>query len=37
MKKKTKEFLKRFRELNQIFGQSGNPLSCNYYDKQAKR
>ena len=32
MNKKTKEFLKKFREMSQIFEQSENPLSCDYYD-----
>ena len=31
MNKKTKEFLKKFREISQIFEQSENPLSCDYY------
>ena len=30
--KKAKEFLKTFREMSQIFEQSENPLSCDYYD-----
>ena len=30
--KKTKEFLKKFREIDQIFDQSDNLISCNYYD-----
>ena len=30
--KKGKEFLKKFREMSQIFEQSENPLSCDYYD-----
>ena len=29
---KTKEFLKKFREMNQIFDQSNNLTSCDYYD-----
>ena len=32
MNKKTKEFLKKFHEMSQIFEQSENPLSCDYYD-----
>ena len=32
MNKKTKDFLKKFREMSQIFEQSENPLSCDYYD-----
>ena len=32
MNKKTKEFLKKFREISQIFEQSENPLSCGFYD-----
>ena len=32
MNKKTKEFLKKFREMSQIFEQSENPLSCGFYD-----
>ena len=32
MNKKTKELLKKFREMSQILEQSENPLSCNYYD-----
>ena len=32
MNKKTKEFLKKFREMSQMFGQPENPLSCDYYD-----
>ena len=32
MNKKIKEFLKKFREMSQIFEQSENPLSCDYYD-----
>ena len=32
MNKKTKEFLKKFCEMSQIFEQSENPLSCDYYD-----
>ena len=32
MNKKTKEFLKKFREMSQIFEQSENPFSCFYYD-----
>ena len=32
MNEKTKEFLKRFPELSQIFKQSENPFSCDYYD-----
>ena len=32
MNKKTKEFLKKFRQMSQIFEQSENPLSCDYYD-----
>ena len=32
MNKKTKEFLKKFREMNQIFEKSENPLNCDYYD-----
>ena len=31
MKKKTKEFLKKLCELSQIFEQSENLLSCDYY------
>ena len=31
MNKKTKDFLKKFREMSQIFEQSENPLSCDYY------
>ena len=34
MNKKTKEFLKKFREMGQIFEQSENRLSCDYYDIQ---
>ena len=30
--KKPKEFLKKFRQMSQIFEQSENPLSCEYYD-----
>ena len=32
MNKKTKDFLKKFREMSQIFEQSENPLSCGFYD-----
>ena len=32
MNKKTKELLKKFREMSQILEQSENPLSCDYYD-----
>ena len=32
MNKKTKQFLKKFREMSQIFEQSENSLSCGYYD-----
>ena len=32
MNKNTKEFLKKFREMSQIFHKSENPLSCDYYD-----
>ena len=32
MNKKTKDFLKKFHEMSQIFEQSENPLSCDYYD-----
>ena len=32
MNKKTKDFLKTFHEISQIFEQSENPLSCDYYD-----
>ena len=32
MNKKTKEFLKKFREISQIVKQSKNLLSCDYYD-----
>ena len=32
MNKKTREFLKTFRKMSQIFEQSENPLSCDYYD-----
>ena len=32
MNKKTKEFLEKFRKMSQIFEQSENPLSCDYYD-----
>ena len=32
MNKKTKDFLKKFREMSQIFEQAENPLSCDYYD-----
>ena len=32
MNKKTKEFLKKFLEMSQIFEQSENPLSCGYYN-----
>ena len=32
MNKKTKEFVKKFCEMSQIFEQSENPLSCDYYD-----
>ena len=32
MNKKTKDFLKKFREMSQLFEQSENPLSCDYYD-----
>ena len=32
MNKKTKEFLKKFLQMSQIFEQSENPLSCDYYD-----
>ena len=31
MNKKTKDFLKNFCEMSQIFEQSENPLSCDYY------
>ena len=31
MKKKTKEFLKKFCEMSQIFEQSENPFSCDCY------
>ena len=31
MNKKTKDFLKTFREMSHIFEQSENPLSCDYY------
>ena len=31
IKQKTKEFLKKFREMNQIFDQSDNLISCDYY------
>ena len=27
-----KEFLKKFHEMNQIFDQSDNLISCDYYD-----
>ena len=30
--KKPKEFLKKFHQMSQIFEQSENPLSCEYYD-----
>ena len=30
--KKTKEFLKKFCEMNQMFDQSDNLISCDYYD-----
>ena len=30
--KKTKEFLKKFCEMNQIFDQSDNLINCDYYD-----
>ena len=30
--KKTKEFLKKFCKMNQIFDQSDNLISCDYYD-----
>ena len=32
MNKKTKEFLKKFREMSQIFEQCENPLSCGFYN-----
>ena len=32
MNKKTKEFLKKFRKMNQIFEKSENPHSCDYCD-----
>ena len=32
MNKKTKEFLKTFCEMSQIFEQSETPVSCDYYD-----
>ena len=32
MNKKTKQFLKKFREMSQIFEQSENSLGCDYYD-----
>ena len=32
MNKKTKEILKKFHEMSQIFQQSENPLICDYYD-----
>ena len=31
MNKKTKEFLKKFREMSSIFEQSENPLTCDCY------
>ena len=34
---KTKEFLKKFREMGQIFEQSGNPLTCDYYISDFKK
>ena len=32
MNKKTKKILKKFRGMTQVFEQSENPLSCDYYD-----
>ena len=32
IKQKTKEFLKKFRVMNQILDQSDNLISCDYYD-----
>lgn len=31
MNKKTKEFVKKFCEMRQMFEQSDNPIRCNYY------